>query len=141
MWSVEYQKEFKGIQADSVWNAWVDVNNWPKWDKELEKTLLEGPFEVGSKFLLKPKGGPNVIIEITEINPLKTFTDVTRFPLAEMYDFHEVIETENGVIIKSKISVTGVLGWLWRIIVAQGVADGVPNQLEELVNYVKKFET
>ncbi|MEC7276309.1 MAG: hypothetical protein VXV96_08310 [Bdellovibrionota bacterium] len=140
MWSAEYQKEFIGIEVKSIWNAWVDVNNWPKWDKELEKTLLESPFEIGTKFLLKPKGGPNVTIEITEINPLKTFTAVARFPLAEMHNFHELIETENGLIIKSKISVTGALGWLWRIIVVQGVTDVVPKQLEELVNYVKKAE-
>jgi len=141
MWQVEYQKEFKGVTAKAVWEAWEDVNSWPQWDKELEKTSLTTSFTKGSKFRLKPKGGPNVTIEITEVTPLKTFTDITKFPLAVMHDHHELIETSDGVVIKNRLYVTGPLGWLWKKIVAQGVADGIPAQVEALIAYVQKRET
>src|SRR5689334_22081774 len=106
MWKAEYQKEFS-VDARAIWDAWVDVNNWPKWDNEIESTNLRDPFIVGTKFQLKPKGGSNVTIEITEVNPLKTFTDVTKFPLAKMHDYHELKETSDGVIMRSCIWVTG----------------------------------
>lgn len=138
MWSAEYQKEFSGVSVDSVWKAWTDIKNWPKWDSELETTTFEGKFEVGAQFQLRPKGGPNVNLEITELNQNKTFTDVTKFPLARMHDYHEITETPQGLILKSRIYVTGPLGWLWRRLVAQGVADGVPAQMESLVEYARK---
>lgn len=138
MWSFEYQKEFKDVSAESIWEAWTDVNNWPKWDSELERTTFQGNFQLGSEFQLKPKGGPNIKIEITEIDPLRTFTSATRFPLAWVYDYHEVVQTPIGVLLKSRISVTGPLGWLWRKLIAQGLAAGTPSQIESLVNYAKK---
>lgn len=137
MWTSEYKKEFKGVSDEAIWKAWVDVNNWPQWDRELETTRLEGAFEEGARFLLRPKGGPNVTIEITKVAAPYVFEDVTKFPLARMHDYHEIEKTAEGILLKSRISVTGPLGWLWKRIVAQGVADGVPAQMEALVDYVK----
>jgi hypothetical protein len=138
MWESSYEKKFAGVTAKEIWAAWEDVNSWSKWDREIEKTDMNDPFKVGTKFTLKPKGGPNVSIELTEVNPLRSFTDVTKFPLAKMYDYHEIKETQDALTLKSKITVTGPLSWLWRKIVAQGVASGVPAQMEALVSYAKK---
>jgi hypothetical protein len=138
MWESKYEKEFEGITVKAVWDAWVDVSSWPKWDSEIEETVMKRPFAVGTQFSLKPKGGPKVSIRLTEVTPLRSFTDVTTFPFAKMYDFHEINETLNGVVLKSKITVSGPLAWLWRKIVAQGVASGVPMQMEALVSYAKK---
>jgi hypothetical protein len=138
MWVAKYAKEFKGVSAKAIWSAWADVNNWPKWDAELEKTILTGEFVAGSHFQLKPKGGPTVSIKIIEANPYRTFIDVTKFPLAKMIDYHEIQETSDGILLKSKISVSGPLSWLWKKIVAQGVAAGVPAQMEALVAYAQK---
>ncbi len=120
-----------------MWAAWADVNSWPQWDEDLELTSLAGPFEAGAQFMLKPKGGPKVSVQITFVKPLFAFTDVTRFPMAMMYDIHEMEETPDGLKLKSSIRVEGLLGWLWKKIVAQGVAEGVPKQMEALACFVQ----
>jgi hypothetical protein len=138
VWQKQYEKTFTGITRESIWSAWADVESWPKWDKELEFTQMSGPFKKGSKFILKAKGGPRVSIELTSVIPRSAFTDVTRFPLAKMCDVHEMEDTDEGLKLKSTIRVEGVLGWLWKRIVAQGVADGVPQQMEALTHFVSE---
>lgn len=141
MWIATYEQVFKGVSKEAIWSAWTDVNNWTRWDKDLEEVVLKDSFAVGSNFFLKPKGGPRVSIAITEIQPLKVFVDATSFPLAKMYDYHELEETGEGLKIKSKIWTEGILGWVWRKIVAENVAKGVPEQMERLVEYAKRKQS
>jgi hypothetical protein len=137
MWQAKYEKAFPGLAKESVWAAWSDVAGWPRWDVELESTKIDGPFQAGTKFVLRPKGGPNVAIELISVEPLAAFTDVSRFPLARMYDVHEMRETPEGLKITSIIRVEGPLAWVWRKIVAEGVAAGVPAQLDALDLYAR----
>jgi hypothetical protein len=134
LWSY-YEKTFPELTKESVWAAWSDVSSWPLWDTELESTTISAPFIQGTRFTLRPKGGPNVSILMTSVTPYKEFADVTTFPLAKMYDLHEMEVTPDGLKITSIIQVEGLLGWLWWRIVARGVAEGVPKQLEALAQF------
>ncbi len=138
MWRVEYEKTFPGLDVEAVWAAWADVERWPEWDKDLESVRLSGPFQAGARFKLKPKGGPEVDIEILSADPAKGFTDFARFPLARMYDAHEMARTPQGLTLKSAIWVEGPLSWVWRKIVAEGVAAGVPAQMEALAEHLRR---
>lgn len=138
MWQASYEKTFAGVQKEDIWAAWSDIPNWNQWDVDLEYTKLTEPFSQGARFILKPKGGPKVDIEITRMEPLVGFTDVAKFPLAKMYDIHDLEDTPQGLKIKSTIRVEGPLAWLWKKLVAQDVAAGVPKQMESLVQYAKR---
>ena len=135
VWQTKYEKFFPGLKKEAVWAAWVDVDNWQKWDEDTEFAKISGPFEAGTDFTLKPAGGPNISIQITEVTPFASFTDVTRFPLAKMYDTHEIEETQDGLKLKSIIKMEGPLGWLWRKLVAEDVAAGVSKQLEAIAKF------
>lgn len=137
MWMQKFEKSFEDVSLESIWGCWENVNEWPLWDQELEYTNLKQDFALGSQFELKAKGGPKVRIELTEITPKRSFTDVTRFPGARMLDVHEIEKVGNGVRIISVIRVEGPMAWLWRRLVAQGVANGVPAQTESLVAFAR----
>lgn len=137
MWQSKYEKVYPGITKESIWRAWSDVASWPQWDSETELTSISGSFKVGTKFMLKPKGGPKISLQLIEVNPLSDFTDVTRFPFAKMFDTHAMEETAEGLKIISIIRVEGPLGWFWRKVVAEGVAAGAARQIESLAKFVK----
>ncbi|MFD1878903.1 hypothetical protein ACFSF3_19080 [Vibrio chagasii] len=61
------------------------------------------------------------------------FTDLTKFPLARMYDSHELVEHGNQLEIRSTLKIEGPLSWLWKKLVAENVASGVDKQLARLV--------
>ena len=72
-------------------------------------------------------------IELTEVKLNSVFVDLTRFPLARMYDSHELIDHGNKLEIKMTIRIEGPLSFLWRKLVAENVANGMKEQTERLI--------
>ena len=134
MWIKSHSVVTKEATKEQLWKLFADVNHWHTWDDGIEYAKMEGEFEKGNHFLLKPKGGPKVKIELVETVKNKKFVDLTRFPLAKMYGEHTFEETPYGLKITTTMKVEGPLGFLWRKIVAQGIVDGLPT---EMVNQVK----
>jgi len=133
MWNKSYSKTVEGLNASQIWKVWTDVNQWHTWQDDIEYAKLDGEFRVGSVFRFKPKGGPNIQIELTEVKPNSVFVDLTRFPLARMFDSHELIDHGNKLEIKTTIRVEGPLSFLWRKLVAENVANGMKEQTERLI--------
>src|SRR5579862_2456895 len=119
MWVKSYNKIYQNVKKEDVWRIWSDVNNWPKWDKELEYCKMDAVFTEGSQFILKPKGGPKVKITLSEVKPNHKFTDYCKFLGATMYDAHELEETSDGLRITNTITVTGPLWFIWVYLVAK----------------------
>lgn len=122
MWTRSHTIVTRQATAQQMWQLMTDVNNWHKWDKELEFAKLEGKFEKGNYFTLRPKGGPNVKVVLLETVENKRFLDVTSFPLAKMYDDHVFEETKDGLKITYTVSVKGILSFLWIKLVAGKIA-------------------
>lgn len=137
MWSKTYSKKVHGLKAEQVWKVWTDLNQWHTWQSDIEYAKLEGEFKVGNTFLLKPKGGPKVNIEIIKVEPNRQFTDLTRFPGAKMYGSHEFVIHGDGLEIKMTMSIEGPLSFVWRKIVAEDVANGMMEQTENLIEKAK----
>lgn len=137
MWVRTYSKVYSGIKKEDVWRVWLDVNNWAKWHGDLDYCKMEGPFVVGNYFMLKPKGAPAVKIELVEIEEGKKFKDCTKFLGAKMYDTHEMEETKDGLRLTNTLVVTGPLKFFWIKLVAQNVANTVPEEMDALVEQAK----
>lgn len=138
MWVKTFSKVYKGVQKEHIWQAWSDVNNWPKWDGELEYCDLQGEFVQGEQFILKPAGGPKVKITLSEVCRNEKFTDYCKFFGATMYDAHELRDEPEGLRITNTITVTGPLAFLWARLVVKKVAESVPVQTDSLVSFVRR---
>ena len=103
MWTKSYSIVTKEVTKEQMWKLFADVNNWHTWDKGIEFAKLEGKFEKGNYFTLRPLGGPSVKVELLEANENNSFLDVTKFPLAKMYDDHLFEETKDGLKITNTI--------------------------------------
>lgn len=139
MWTRTYSKVFQGVQKQAIWRIWTDVNNWPQWHGDLDYCKMQGPFEVGNHFMLKPKGVKAVKIVLTEIHEGYKFTDCTAFPGAKMYDTHALEETPEGLKLTNTLVVKGPLQCVWVKLVAQNVAKTVPQEMEALVKLARGF--
>ena len=137
MWTRTYSKTFAGIDKKDVWNIWTDINNWPLWHGDLDYCKLEGAFEIGNHFMLKPKGMSAVKITLTEIIAGQSFTDCTSFFGAKMHDTHSMEETSEGLKISNELVVTGPLKWLWICLVAKNIADTIPEETESLIKLAR----
>lgn len=139
MWTKSYSIVTKEVTKEQMWKLFSDVNNWHTWDKGVESATLEGKFEKGNHFIFQPKGGPKLKIGIAEATENKSFTDVTKFPLAKMYGEHIFEETPNGLKITTTMKVEGVLCFLWRKIVTQKIVDGLPDDMQQQIKTAKNL--
>lgn len=137
MWTKSYSKTVEGLSAARVWKVWTDVNQWHTWQDDIDYAMLDGPFGKGNVVRFKPKGGPMIKLELTEVKANSFFVDLTRFPLAKMYDVHELIDHGAALEIKSTIRMEGPLSFLWRKLVGENVAAGLEKQTERLIEKTK----
>lgn len=133
MWTRTYSQTVTDLTAAQIWKTWTDVDRWTTWQDDVEHASVVGRFENGGQLRFKPKGGPSLTLELADVRPNAAFTDITRFPLARMYDVHELIERENGVEVRSTIRVQGPLAFVWRKLVAEKIVAGLPLQTARLL--------
>jgi hypothetical protein len=137
MWHKSYSKIYPGISKEKVWRLWEDVNNWDKWDPDIEYAKMSEPFQVGSSFIFKPKGAGEVKLKLVAVEKFRKFTDNFKFFGAELYGIHEMEETPEGLKMTISIQVTGPLRFIWIKLVAQGIVDTIPEQMDALMNLAK----
>jgi hypothetical protein len=137
MWSKTYSQKVTGLDAEQLWKVWTDVNQWHTWQDDIEYAKLDGEFSAGQSILFKPKGSSEIKIELTRVEPNQRFVDLTRFPLAKMYDTHEIIEHGNQLEVKTTVSLQGILAPLWRKLVAEDIANSLDIQTERLIARAK----
>jgi len=134
MWTHSYSTTVADLTAARIWKTWTDVNGWQTWQDDIEHARLAGEFRTGAKLSFRPKGGPNLTLELTDVRPTEAFTDVTRFPLARLYDIHELVEGADGVEVRTTLRLEGPLAFLWRLLVVQNIAKSLPAQTERLLD-------
>ena len=139
MWTRTHSITTNKASKEQLWKLFANVNNWHTWDTGIEYARMEGQFEKGNHFILKPKGGPKVKIQLIEAIENKKFTDLTVFPLAKMYGEHTFSDTAEGLEITTTMKLTGPLAFLWRKIVAQGIVDALPVEMEQQVEFASKL--
>jgi hypothetical protein len=54
-----------------------------------------------------------------------------------MYGIHEIIERDGVLELKATITIEGALAFLWKRLVAQGVADKMGDDMDSLIALVK----
>lgn len=133
MYSRTHAVTVSDVTAQEVWAVWSDVNQWHRWQDDIEYARLDGPFATGSSFTFKPKGGPTLTLELTEVRPGQAFTDLTRFPLARMLDSHELRECDGQLEVRTTVTVSGPLALLWRKLVVEGIVRDLPAQTARLL--------
>ena len=129
MWSKSYSLVTREVTAEQMWKLFSNVNQWTSWDKSVEFASLEGKFETGNFFMFQPKGGPKLKIAIHEAIENKKFVDCTSFPLAKMYGEHIFEETSDGLRITTTMKVGGLLGFVWRNMVAKKIVATLPEDM------------
>lgn len=74
MWAYEHSVE-TAATPDAVWRHWADMATWPQWNDGIESIEVEGPFEVGTAFVMTPPGQEPIRLRLVEVKPGEAFTD------------------------------------------------------------------
>ena len=124
----------------AVWRLWSDVEGWNRWDEEVEWSRLHGPFEVGVRGVLKPRGGPKTSFETTEIWWERAFVDRTRLPLARMDFLHEMESVEGGTRTMHGVRISGSFSPIFARLLGPGFEKGLLKAVRNLARLAEASE-
>ncbi|GAB6012979.1 SRPBCC family protein [Viscerimonas tarda] len=139
MWTKSHSIVTKEVTKEQMWKLWSDVNNWATWDKTIESASLEGKFEAGNVYYFQPKGDSKIKMKIYKTVENQEFTDLAIFPLAKMYGKHTFEEMPEGLKVTTTMTVVGILGFLWRKLVAQKIVNDLPADMIEQIKAAQKI--
>ena len=125
------------VDPDRLYRALADIRRWPEWDGGLEWTRIEAPARTGAAFVLKPRGGPKVAMQVEAAQAPHRFVDLARLPLARMRTVHEFARTESGTLVTIVIEVFGPLSFVWDRLVARKQAAGSAAQTQRLIAFAE----
>lgn len=120
---------------EKLFRAISDISNWPRWGGDLESTEHDGSLSPGTRFSLKPRGGPRVAMSIEAAEAPHRFVDLAHFPLGRMRTTHEFLEEKAGTRVRITIEVFGPLAFLWDHVVAKKQASSAAVETVGLARY------
>jgi uncharacterized protein YndB with AHSA1/START domain len=73
-WTTEHSIETTA-SPEAVWRVWADVDRWPRWNADLERASLSGPFAPGSTITMTSPGQDPIELRIAEAQEPELFVD------------------------------------------------------------------
>jgi hypothetical protein len=139
-WQCEHSADSSASPA-AVWDRYVDVENWSEWSKKgVERSSLDGRFEVGSKGTSKAPHLPKGSFELIVVEPEQRFISKATFPGGTMHFEHILDATDGGTRITHKASLDGPLVFLWSPVIGRIVERGLPSGVERLAELAVEKE-
>ena len=134
--------EASAAAPDRFFERWVDHATWSEWSPDTEWARVEGPVRAGARGVLKPKGGPKTKFVVSECEPGRLYTDVSRFPGARLTFRHTAEPAASASGSASDLTVRawldGPMSWFWARTACRGFARSVPADLTRLIAVVEQ---
>ncbi|BDZ46822.1 SRPBCC family protein [Naasia aerilata] len=123
---------------DAFFARWVDHASWSSWSPDTEWVKVGTPVRVGTRGVLKPKGGPKVRFFVSACEPGREYTDTSLLPGARLLFQHLVEPTPSGSALRVRVWVEGPLGRIWAKVMGGGFRQTAQADLDRLVALVER---
>lgn len=123
---------------EQIWEKWIDVDSWNKWDKDISHSNLNGEFKLNAKGSLKPISGPKSNFIITECTTNKSFTTESSLPFCKINFIHIIRAVDNKMEITHSIEFKGLLKGIFSKIIGKQLYLGLPSSLLSLKNMLEE---
>lgn len=123
---------------DDIWNVWVDVNNWKKWDNGIENSEILTEFATGHSFLLTPQGGEPIKVALKTVIHNQEFSDEAILPFGTLRNIHRIEKLGEQITITHEVhaeinkEAAGFFGKeIWP-----HMQDGLPSAVNNIISIV-----
>lgn len=139
MW--EYQNSVVTTASPkSIWNLYLNVSEWLKWDKGLSDARLNGSFENGTTGYLTPIGQEPFYFRLTEVKENECFSNITNLEHAGIQiNFYHRIETlDHKTKITHGVIVSGVNSETLGAQIGPIITMGIPEAMSNLASLAER---
>jgi Polyketide cyclase / dehydrase and lipid transport len=107
MWVHEHTAETPA-SPKAVWQVLRNLDEWGSWDTSLEWVRLQGPFQVGSKVVMKPNGQDPITSVIVDVAENRVYADETNLGEITLRFSHTLEPLESGgTKVTHRLEITG----------------------------------
>lgn len=125
-------------RPESIWHHWVDVGDWPEWDRSLEVARLDGPFQPGTRGLLQLQDGRRLAFTIAAVDKGQAFQLESTLPGARLRMDHRLEPSPHGSRITREIRMEGWLAWVHSRRLGAFLQESVPPALRALARAAER---
>lgn len=130
--------EQTSANLEDIWRLYQDVKHWNLWDHGIEYSEIYGPFENGTKGVLKPKGGPLVHTELKDVIAQKSFVDVSKLPLTRIIVSHRLEKTDQKTTVTHSIEMKGLGAFFFAWFLGRKMKKNLLVEMKALVTLAEK---
>ena len=106
MWSTEHSIETTAA-PETIWKLWSDVDEWPRWNADLERAELAGPFAEGSAITMFPRADEPIELTIAEAEAPRAFVDQADLGAVLVRTAHRIEQLGDRSRIVYRMEITG----------------------------------
>ncbi|HEY6033610.1 MAG TPA: SRPBCC family protein [Kofleriaceae bacterium] len=92
---------------EAIWQLFVDVPNWKRWNAGIDRIEMTEPFVAGSEFEMQPTGGPPLRSRLVDVAAQRHFIDETRLGELVITVSHRLEPIAKGTRITYAVEATG----------------------------------
>ncbi|QJT81776.1 polyketide cyclase [Kosakonia sp. MUSA4] len=131
VWSKSYTLAVNS-KPKAIWQAFIDTDNWKRWNPGVKSITIEGPFHTGTWFTMELPEGDIVRSRLIDVSEEKYFIDESR-----------VDETLVKVEHRIEASATGHCMLIYAISTqgpqAQAFGEGISSDFPEVMAGLAKY--
>ncbi len=121
-----------------VWKLWQNVAAWPKQDTSITSARINGPFAVGSKITLKPKGSPAVKVKLVKVEENRGFESQGTLPLAKLRFVHNISTQGAKTTFTQTIIIDGPLSGLFARTMGKSMDKNLQARVHKMAELINK---
>lgn len=103
---------------ERVWTVMSDLDRWHEWTPSIRGITRQGdrPFAVGTRVMIRQPKFPPALWTISDIQPGRSFTWVSRAPGMSVTGTHAITPTADGSRVTLSLRYEGLVGrWFARL--------------------------
>jgi len=112
-----------------IWKVWQDVENWKKWDPEIEFSEIDGPFKSGTAGRTKFKGTPVIKTLLTEVTDRKLVVQESFLSFAKIISYQIMRQVGDKTRVTFEVKVRGPLSLFYALILGRFVRKKIPKEV------------
>lgn len=139
MFIVKHTIETKATPAQ-IWEVWQDVENWKKWDEEIEFSEIDGPFQAGTCGRTKFANTPVCKTLLTQVEPYKLVVQESSLSFAKVISYQFMSQTAGKTQVTFQVEIRGPLSFFYAWILSRFIKKKIPAEMEEMIKRVLMVE-
>lgn len=120
-----------------IWKIWEDVDNWKTWDREIELSRIDGPFQTGTTGSTKFRGTPVFKTLLTHVEPHKLVVQEAYLTFAKVVSYQSMSQVAGKTQVIFQVEIKGPLSFFYACMIGRFIKKKIPTEMQEMLKRVQ----